>query len=220
MADSMADSMADKELHITVVSDVVCPWCFIGLRRLQAALSQWPGPAPVHVAWQAYQLNPDMPAAGLDRGAYEQRKFGARRAAVRDRIAQAGAEVGIAFDFDRIARQPNTLALHAIIASARDARQQWLRAQALFEGFFLSGVDMTQAQAVAQWLAPVGASPTEVSACFDASGDAQALALAQDRHWRDQGVDGVPMFVFNRHWAVTGAQPEAVLLRAMSQAMT
>src|SRR3990172_7489619 len=127
-------------LQIDVVSDVVCPWCFIGKRKLARALQLYgkrnPDAEPPRVAWHPYQLNPDLPEAGVDRRDYLARKFGGRSAEIYARISAVGADVGILFAFDKVARQPNTLAAHGLIALAGDAGLQGAGGGALFRASF------------------------------------------------------------------------------------
>jgi predicted DsbA family dithiol-disulfide isomerase len=213
-------SASPAPLHVTIISDVVCPWCYIGLQRLEAALAlyreQHPQEPEPLLRWEPFQLNPDFDLAGMDRGAYEQRKFGAQRDAIRARMAAAAQDAGVAIDFDRIARQPNTLGLHALIDAAHDVGAQTEMARRLFEGFFVEGVDMTDAQAVASWVQAVGLSEARVAACLTPNSPEQQQAAARDAEWRAQGVIGVPLFVFNQRWAVSGAQPPEALLQAMN----
>lgn len=209
-------------LSIIVVSDVVCPWCFIGKRHLAKALAMFAQqhstlPAPV-VEWQPFQLNPDMPLSGMDREAYVRRKFGDQHDAIMARMADAGRRAGIDFAFERITRQPNTLGLHALIASAQSAEQQEAIVQALFDGYFLKAFDMTDLAQVTSLMAPVGLDAATVAACLEPGGARQQAASDQDAQWRAMQVQGVPLFVFNRRWAVSGAQPAEVLVEAMTKA--
>src|SRR5476649_358957 len=135
-------------LNIDIISDVVCPWCYIGKRRIEAALElyaqQNPGAEKPTVTWRPFQLNPDMPAAGMSRQEYVVQKFGAARAEdIYKRVAGVGAEVGIPFAFDKIARQPNTLAAHSLIGLAGTAGLQDQVKEALMHAYFIDGVDLT-----------------------------------------------------------------------------
>jgi predicted DsbA family dithiol-disulfide isomerase len=212
----------DPSLHITVVSDVVCPWCFIGQRHLRVALADWahryPQRGAPEIEWSAFQLNPDMPRDGVDRGDYVRRKFGARHDEIMARMAEAGANAGIAFDWSKVVRQPNTLALHALILGAETPQMQGAIAERLFEAFFLEGVDVTDPDSVAVALAPLGVDASSVANCWDAGGELQKRAAQADQQWRQNGIQGVPLFVFNRKWAVSGAQPPEQLVRAMEHA--
>jgi len=209
-------------LAIDIISDVVCPWCFIGKRRLESALElhreRSPGAAEPKVTWHPFQLNPDMPPEGVDRDEYVRRKFGAERAGqVYDRIAAAGREVGIPFDFAKVTRQPNTLAAHCLIALAIDAGRQDAAVEAFFRAFFLEGRDLTSAETLAEVAVGAGLDEGDVKA-FLGSANARAHVEAEDKQARRIGVEGVPFFIFNRRLAVSGAQAPEVLLEAMLEA--
>jgi predicted DsbA family dithiol-disulfide isomerase len=209
-------------LAIDIISDVVCPWCFIGKRRLEAALELYrersPAAAEPKITWHPFQLNPDMPAAGIDRDAYVKSKFGADRAGqIYGRITAVGSEVGIPFDFGKVTRQPNTLAAHSLVALAIDSGQQDAVVEALFHAFFLEGKDLTSADALAEIATGAGLDAGDVKA-FLASEKARAHIEAEDKRAREIGVEGVPFFIFNKRIAVSGAQEPAVLLEAMLEA--
>jgi len=208
-------------LTIDVVSDVVCPWCYIGKRRLEGALALYarahPGAPPPAVTWRPFQLNPDMPDEGMPRVEYVQRKFGARGGAVYDRVAAVGREVGIAFAFDRIARQPNTLAAHSLIALAERRGRQDAVVEALFKAYFIDGLDMTARENLVAAATGAGLDRTEVEAWLDEP-RARDAAAEQDARARESGIEGVPFFVFNGTLAVSGAHPAETLFEAMEQA--
>jgi predicted DsbA family dithiol-disulfide isomerase len=208
-------------LAIDVVSDVVCPWCFIGKRRLEGALERYAAahpeaPAPA-VTWRPFQLNPGLPADGMARDEYVARKFGARGGAVYDRVARIGRDVGIAFAFERIARQPNTLAAHSLIELAQTRGLQDAAVEAFFRGYFLDGVDLTARANLVATAVGAGLDRAEVEAWLDRAEAREAVA-AEDARARELGIEGVPFFIFNRRLAVSGAQPSDVLLDAMEQA--
>ncbi|MCU0804144.1 MAG: DsbA family oxidoreductase [Burkholderiales bacterium] len=208
-------------LTIDVVSDVVCPWCFIGKRRLEEALALYarshPEAEAPRVTWHPFQLNPDLPAEGVDRPEYYRKKFGDRVGEIVDRVRGAGREVGIDFRFEAIERQPNTLAAHAVIGQAADEGKQDAAVEALFRAFFLDGVDLTDAANLKSVAASAGLSPERVDAVL-ASDAARAHIASEDEAARRIGVQGVPFFIFNRRLAVSGAQPAEVLVEAMRQA--
>jgi predicted DsbA family dithiol-disulfide isomerase len=209
-------------LSIDIISDVVCPWCFIGKRRLESALELYRerrpvAPAPA-VTWHPFQLNPDMPAAGIDRDEYVKRKFGPGRAGqIYGRITAVGREVGIPFDFTKLTRQPNTLAAHSLVALAIDSGQQDAMVEALFRAFFLEGRDLTSADGLSEIAVGAGLDAGDVKA-FLASEKARAHIEAEDKRAREIGVEGVPFFIFNKRIAVSGAQEPGVLLEAMLDA--
>jgi len=208
-------------LTIDVVSDVVCPWCFIGKRRLAAAIEQYgrdrPGAPAPQVTWRPFQLNPQLDASGMPRAEYVQRKFGRSGAEVYARVAQVGRSVGIDFSFERIVRQPNTLLAHALIALGAEHGRQEDIVEALFRAYFLEGRDLTDAATLHAVALAAGLPEKAVAACL-ADPEARALMAAEDARARELGIQGVPFFIFNRQYAVSGAHEPEVLLQAMLQA--
>jgi predicted DsbA family dithiol-disulfide isomerase len=219
---SMTEPGMIEPLMIDVVSDVVCPWCFIGKRRLEAALARYreqrpDAPAPI-VQWHPFQLNPEMPEAGLDRAEYLAQKFGEERAAQSyQRIKEVGGEVGIPFAFDKVVRQPNTLAAHSLIALAGDKGKQDQVMEAFFRAYFIDGRDLTSREALKEVATGAGLSAEDVDAAL-ASSEARAHVESEDQASRDIGVQGVPFFIFNQRLAVSGAQEPDTLLEAMLEA--
>jgi predicted DsbA family dithiol-disulfide isomerase len=208
-------------LTIDVVSDVVCPWCFIGKRRLEGALALYAkanpdAPAPT-VTWRPFQLNPGMPDEGMPRAEYVERKFGARGGAVYDRVTAVGREVGIAFAFDRIRQQPNTLAAHSLIELAEARGRQDEVVEAFFRAYFLDGVDLAARENLVTIATGAGLDRAEAEAWLD-NANARELAAAEDQRAREIGIEGVPFFIFNGKVAVSGAHPAEALLEAMRQA--
>ena len=208
-------------LSIDVVSDVVCPWCFIGKRRLEGALALYSqerpdAPAPT-VTWRPFQLNPDLPAEGMARADYIARKFGPRGGAVYNRVAAVGREVGIDFAFDRITRQPNTLAAHSLIELAGAHGRQDAMKESFFRAYFLDGVDLTARENLVAIATAAGLDRAAVEEWLDST-EARAATAAEDARAREIGIEGVPFFIFNGRLGVSGAQPSAVLLDAMKQA--
>jgi predicted DsbA family dithiol-disulfide isomerase len=206
-------------IQIEVISDVVCPWCYIGKRRLEQALARLreaPGAPQVNVAWRPFQLNPGLPEAGVDRAQYVQAKFGAAAEQVYGRVRAVGRSVGIDFAFESIARQPNTLAAHQLIAAAliEDCQDQVV--EALFRGYFLEGADLTQRATLVSLAQRAGMAADRAGACLDDANQREA-ALDADRIARELGVEGVPFFVFDRRLAVSGAQDPEVLLQAIER---
>jgi predicted DsbA family dithiol-disulfide isomerase len=207
-------------VQIEVISDVVCPWCFIGKRRLEQALARLreaPTAPTVSVAWLPFQLNPDLPQTGMDRADYLRRKFGHAAPQVYARVAGVGRSVGIAFAFDAIARQPNTVAAHQLIALAAPAGRQDQMVETLFRAYFLEGADLTQRATLVALAQRSGIDPARATACLDDPLQRQA-ALDAERDGRELGVEGVPLFLFNRRLAVSGAHEPQVLLAAIDQA--
>ena len=216
-------------MNIDIISDVVCPWCYIGKRQIEAALAQYaqqnPGADQPHLTWRPFQLNPQLPAEGMSRQDYVVQKFGAARSKdVYARVAGVGAEYGIAFAFDKIARQPNTIAVHSLIALAGtvtpqvDGLQNRVK-EAFLHAYFLDGVDLTKTENLVAIATAAGLDRAQVEQCLADPQSRQAVEQ-EDQRARAIGVEGVPFFIFNGKLAVSGAQGSEALLDAMRQAET
>ena len=212
---------APESLSIDIISDVVCPWCYIGKRRLESALVQRGGSTRPIPRWLAFQLNPDIPAGGADRRSYLERKFGGAERAreIYARVEAAGREVGIAFDFERIKRQPNTVDAHRLLAWAQDADPVAADSlvERLFRAYFIDGINIGDLDALATLAGEAGFDAAAARAWL-ASDAGRTGIKAEEQRARALGVSGVPFFVFNQRLAVSGAQPPEVLLDAMEQA--
>ncbi len=199
---------------IDVFSDPICPWCFIGKRRLEAAQALRPQ-AAIQVRWRAFQLNPDMPPDGLDRAEYLRIKFGGgtRVRDVYDHIGRIGAQVGIDFAFDRIQRTPNTLDAHRLIRHAQTVAPQRTDAlvERLFRAYFLEGRDIGDLDTLAALAGEGGLDPDAVQEMLDAEDYIDEIA-AEDDFARRSGIAGVPCFIVAGRYALSGAQePESFL---------
>ena len=210
-----------SSLSIDIISDVVCPWCYIGKRRLEAALAQRDASAQATTRWLAFQLNPDIPSVGIDRRVYLEQKFGGpeRAREIYARIEAAGREVGIAFDFERIKRQPNTVDAHRLLAWAQDVDPVAADSlvERLFRAYFIDGINIGDIDELVTLATAAGFDATACKAWLDSDAGRPAVE-AEEQRARDLGVTGVPFFVFNQRLAVSGAQPPEVLLDAMEQA--
>jgi predicted DsbA family dithiol-disulfide isomerase len=215
--------LASVDVVIDIVSDVVCPWCYIGKRKLEGALAQLrvrePGIA-IAQRWHPFQLNPEMPAEGMSRSDYVEAKFGgkARAADVYARVRAVGAEMGLALDFARIARQPNTLDAHRLIAWAQqqgDASKADALVEALFHGFFVEGRRLDDREELARMAMDAGFHAEQVRA-FLASAALRSEVESEDREARGAGISGVPFFIFNGRTAVSGAHDPPTLLEAIA----
>lgn len=211
-----------QKLTIDIVSDVVCPWCYIGKRRLEAALAGLVAGEPhvrPFVSWHPFQLNPDLPRSGIDRREYLEAKFGgaARADDVYDRVRAAGRSVGIAFAFERIERQPNTLDAHRLIAWAQAQGDADALVERLFRAYFLEGVYIGDRETLAT-LAGEAGYDGDAARLHLASDGGLSDVMAMDRRVRELGVTGVPFFIFEGKVAVSGAQEPETLLEAIDQA--
>ena len=213
------DIDAMEPLTIEVVSDVVCPWCYIGKRRLEAALELYaqakPDAPPPKVSFHPFQLNPDLPPEGMLRADYVARKWGGRPSSeVYARVSGVGKSVGIDFEFDRIVRQPNTKAAHALIALAGALGVQPAVKEAMMRAYFIDGRDLTDIDTLVAVAEVEGLDPQRARAHL-ADPDALRAIDDADLQARRMGVEGVPFFIFNRRYAVSGAQEAQALVEAM-----
>ena len=202
-------------MRIDIYSDVICPWCFIGKRRLERALAERPGlEAAFH--WRAFQLNPDMPAQGMDRQLYLQLKFGSAASAERvyREIKAVGDKEDLAFAFEDIRRTPNTVDCHRLIrfAGGKGDKAQDAVVEALFNAYFLEARDIGDAEVLIETAAAAGLNPEEARAFLVSGAQAEAIR-AEDSSARSAGINGVPCFIFNRHHALAGAHPPEVLFQ-------
>lgn len=204
---------------VEVWSDTVCPWCYVGVRRLQRALEERPAPAtPVELRFLPFQLNPDLPESGEDRRAWLTRRFGDpdRFAPMLPRLQEIGATLGIEFRFDLMTRMPNTLRSHRVIAAAGGASQLAVK-EKILEGYFSRGLDIGDPEVLVA-LAGEAGMPEDLAR--QALGDEAFGARVQGlcREGVDIGVSGVPTFVFGRKVAFSGAQEVEMFHRAFEAA--
>ena len=213
----------DGAISIDIVSDAVCPWCFVGKRNLEAALAQANekfGALNVQVRWRPYQLDSTIPPEGMSRADYLTRKFGPERVGqMNARLIEAGASRGIAFAFDKIERSPNTLDAHRLIRWAQPGGQQDSVVERLFKLYFEEGRDIGDRNLLADVAVEFGFERAMVVRMLESDADKEAvrgeIATAQRI-----GVNGVPFFIFDGKFALSGAQPPEAILAAIDKART
>ena len=206
-------------MQIEIYSDVVCPWCFIGKRRLEQALETAGYAQPAHIAWRPFQLNPTMPKEGMDRRVYLDAKFGGAEArqVMEERVAKAGEADGIVFAFDRIERTPNTFDAHRLIWFAGQQGCQDEVAEALFHSYFTKGREIGNLDSLAEIASDCGLNREEVK-LFLASDRAVQEVRAEEATGHRLGIRGVPYFVLNGSISISGAQPPDIFVSAFQQA--
>jgi len=204
-------------LRIDIVSDAICPWCYIGKRQLERALSllQRDG-LRFSVHWNPFQLNPDMPKEGRDRAAYRAMKFGSAERAreLDERVAGAAAAVGLQIRQDLMLRTPNTLDAHRLIWLAGREGVQDAVMEAVFAAYFIEGRDIGDAEVLANCAAAAGMNRPSV-ADFLAGDTAAEEMLAADRAARESGVNGVPSFFLDGYGLYSGAVPAETMAEAL-----
>jgi predicted DsbA family dithiol-disulfide isomerase len=209
--------------HLDIVSDTICPWCYVGKRRLAQALPLLAAEGlSFDVTWRPFQLNPDLPKDGLDRRLYRTRKFGSweKSQALDKQVAEAGRTEGLVFRHDLMARTPNTLASHVLIRFAHTvggAALQERVVEAVFAAYFTQGRDVGDPEVLAEIGEQAGLDRNRVLALL--SDPASAAAVVDDEQLaRNLGLTGVPSFVLEGHYLFSGAQPVPVIVRALREA--
>lgn len=204
-------------LRIDVVSDVVCPWCFIGKRRLEKALALVPDVA-VEVHWQPYFLNDWIPREGISRHEYLTTKFGSpeRYDGIARRVSAAAAAEGLVYDAGKIKRQPNTLDSHRLIRWAEARGCAPAMKQKLMNLYFTEGGDLTDRETLVDAAAAIGVDADEVRARLTSDEDIAEVERAAHSA-KEAGIEGVPCFIFDRHYAVSGAQAPEYLAQMIER---
>lgn len=200
--------MNGRTLQIEIYSDVICPWCYVGKRRLERALQQLDGGLKAEIHWRPFQLNPTMPPDGMDRRTYLESKFGGASAAraIYDQVTAAGAAERIPFAFDRIQRTPNTFTAHRLIWWAGQHGKQGETVEMLFRRYFLEGGDIGLSSTLASIAAEAGLDRVATETFLESS-DGVEKVKEEEETGRRLGIRGVPYFVFNGSHALSGAQP-------------
>lgn len=206
-------------MQIDIYSDTICPWCFIGKRRLERALAEKPQPQ-ISFRWRAFQLNPTMPRGGMDRRKYLELKFGGKEGAaqVYDAVEAAGREEKIDFAFDRMQRAPNTVDSHRLIRFAEGKGLQDAMVETLFQRYFLRAEDIGDRTVLTEAAKEAGLDEDEAAA-FLASEELHDEIVHEDEAARRAGVNGVPCFIFAGRYGLPGAQPPEVLWQMFDVAL-
>ncbi len=206
-------------MQIDIVSDTVCPWCFIGKRRLGRALALRPD-VPVQVFWRPFRLDPNIPRGGVDRKAYMEMKFGnnPNRAAMSEALRSEGAGEGLDFAFDKIAKSPNTLDSHRLIRWAAGAGVQDDVVERLFKAYFVEGRDIGDAAVLSDIAGAAGMNAALVSELL--ANDADLAAVEREAGMASQmGISGVPTFIFDSKYMISGAREPEILVKIIDKAL-
>ncbi len=208
------------EVLIDVIFDTICPWCFIGKRRLEHALKRRPA-LGARIRWRPFLLNPTMPREGVDRTAYLVRRFGSetRIRRVHGAIAEAGQTAGLDFAFDRILRTPNSLKSHCLVRLAGARGRAADCVESLFSAYFVNGEDIGERDVLSRIAERCGLDDDEVRAYLVGDAGTEAVETENARAHR-LGINGVPAFVVNGRHVIAGAQEPAVLMRVLDVALS
>jgi predicted DsbA family dithiol-disulfide isomerase len=206
--DVVPKSKSQDKLRVEVVSDVICPWCYIGKRKLDTAIAKIAEQISVEVVWRPFELNPTMPADGLNRREYRSRKFGSwqKSRQMDEGVTAAGAAEGIAFHFERIDRTPNTRDAHRLIWLAQERGVQDAAVEAVFHAYFVEGRNLNDRSTLIALAIGVGIPQPEAERFF-ATDEGAAEVVAEEKRSRVLGVNGVPTFLAAGVPLFSGAQP-------------
>jgi predicted DsbA family dithiol-disulfide isomerase len=202
-------------IDVEIISDTICPWCFVGRRRLEKAIQSAKGEHDIRITWRPFELNPAMPREGMNRKEYYEKKFGGGKTVeeMSRRMLAVGAQEGIPFALDRIEKTPNTFDAHRLVWFASRKERGDELVNGLFRAFFTQGRDIGDRAVLADVGAEAGLDRTEVER-FLASDEGTKEVRAEQRKARESGVDAVPTFIIGGKVAVTGAQSPEVFLEA------
>jgi predicted DsbA family dithiol-disulfide isomerase len=205
------------QIKIQIISDVVCPWCYIGKRRIEKAMQTLDGEFDFDVEYLPFELNPNIPKEGLDQKEYFSKKFGAEKfKQLSAHVADVAAQEGLRFDFDKQKISPNTNNAHRMIWLAKQSGKQHQVKEALMKAYFEDGVDLTKDENLVGLAASVGMDAKEMAAFLKSTeGTAQVNELQQLNHQR--GISGVPFYIINNQYGISGAQPSDVFVKALKE---
>ena len=208
-------------LTIDAISDVICPWCYIGKRRLEKAIADFDDQHGVQVRWHPFQLNPAMPKEGISRREYRTRKFGSweRSTELDAKVIAVGETEGIHFAFDEMERTPNTVNAHRLIWHASEHGCQDEVVEALFRAYFNEGRDIGNQPALIELASESGLDRQTVETMFNSDAGMDAIAMGQDLS-RQHNVTSVPFFIVNSTTTLSGAQASETFADAFRQAIT
>lgn len=204
-----ANDVTPSGLPVTIYSDVICPWCYVGKRRFETALETPGMPRQLAISWRPFELNPGMPAAGMERAAYRATKFGPEKSRQLDaQMTEVGREAGINFAFDKMKRTPNTRLAHRLIwqAERESAQAQNALVNQLFRAYFEEGADIGRPDALAFFAKEAGLDAKAAEKALSSDESLEAVLDLEDAGL-NMGIQGVPFFILAGKYAISGAQP-------------
>ena len=210
---------ADNKYFLEVVSDTICPWCYVGKRRLEAALAAIGDDLSFEIRWRPYELNPNMPRGGVDRRTYRSSKFGSWEKSLEldAQVRAAGAEDGLDFHHQRIEKTPNTLLSHVLVRSAGETDIQSDIVEALFRAYFVDGKDVGDRAVLAAIASEAGLDQATIEQALD-NEELRADVKAEARAFAQSGIGGVPTILLNRFSLFSGAHRSERIERVLRAA--
>ena len=209
-----------EKLSLAIVSDIACPWCFVGKARLETALAQHGLADRFAITWLPYELNPDMPVAGMDRTQYLDAKFGpGRRKEIEVRLSEAALESGVTFNWGKVTKSVNTRLAHMLVAAASTVQRGSEMKAALFKAYWQDGRDVGDVETLVAIAVEQG---FDEQAARDqlASDELRDTGIGLQNRMREIGVDGVPFFIVDDKLALSGAQPPDVWAQVFRKVLT
>jgi predicted DsbA family dithiol-disulfide isomerase len=208
-----------KKIRIDVVSDIVCPWCYIGKRRLEKAVDQLKSEYDVEVEYHPFELNPSLPSSGIPAKEYLIEKFGGedRYEQITGRVTEVAAADGLHFDFEKQRVSPNTRKAHVLVARAAQHGVQQKLVEAFFKAYFTDGVDLSDDNNLKAISRSAGLTDNEITSALE---DANALAAieSEEKQMHKLGISGVPFYIINKKYGVSGAQPVEHFIEILKEA--
>jgi len=210
--------MTKPVIKIDVVSDVVCPWCYIGKRRLEKAIDQLGGAYDFDITYHPFELNPDMPASGKNQKKYLSDKFGGedRYDQITNQTTRVAAQEGLAFDFNKQAVSPNTRKAHSIVQFAKTEGKQLETVEALFKAYFSDGIDLSNDENLVTVAVAAGLDEAKVRTLLQHESALVQIALEEQEMYK-LGISGVPFYIINNKYGVSGAQAPETFVNAFQQ---
>lgn len=210
--------MSKPTIKVDIVSDVVCPWCYIGKRRIEKAMTKLADQFEFDVTYLPFELNPQTPKEGFNQKEYLAKKFGgeARYNEITKHVTAVAAEEGLNFDFSKQSMSPNTRDAHRIIRYAKEEGKQLAVKEAFMKAYFEEGVDLTKKENLIAISEKAGLNAERISQLLDSDeGLIEVIALESTNHQR--GISGVPYYIINNQYGISGAQPTDVFIKALTQ---
>ena len=210
--------MNKPTVKIDVISDVVCPWCYIGKRRIEKAISKLNGEISVELEYHPFELNPDTPKDGRNQKQYLAAKFGGdeKYDEITNYVTEVAAEEGLHFDYEKQKISPNTRDAHRIIMSAKAEGKQLATKEAFMKAYFEDGIDLTKKENLIAVAVKAGLDGKKVSEFLD-SEEGLAEVVMEEQSYQQRGVRGVPFFIINNKYGVSGAQSSETFVKAIRQ---
>ena len=209
--------MQNETIKVDIVSDVACPWCYVGKRRLESAIKAWKG-TPIEIEWHPFQLDPNIPEEGLDRDTYFKNKFGDLEGPLEmtKRLVEVGKEEGISFNFGKQLLAVNTLPLHQLLNVAGEEGFKDLLKERFLKAYFEENLHLNKIEVLIAIMAEYGWAAEKTIQVLE--NDAIAYAVKQEiSHYQQRGVNSVPFFIINDTYGISGAQPTETFLEAFQQ---